>query len=158
MNRMYYKNIFIYSSLQSTGNAEKYFAAHTEKLVVFVLTGRQNPNGNLLRFYKNGKLSQEKVIKLLTSNIFLYYFFWYVNYISIILKYFTRKEKLIVISWHPISFFGMFLQKKIRNIDFLFWNGDFFPPVKWSLILYEKLKKHYNSKVKYALYQSDLIN
>lgn len=158
MNKMYYKNIFIYSSLQSTGNAEKYFAAHTEKLVVFVLTSRQEPNSNLLRIYKKGKLTQEKKIILLTTNIFLYYFLWYINYIGVILNYFTRKEKVIVISWHPISFFGMFLQKIVRNIDFLFWDGDYFPPVKLSLVLYEKLKKHYNSKVKYALYQTDLIN
>lgn len=158
MNKMYYKNLFIYSSLQSTGNAEKYFAAHTKKLVVFVLTSRFDPNGNLLRIYIKGTKVSEKKIKLLTTNIFLYYFLWYVNYLLIILKYFNRKEKIIVISWHPISFFGMFLQKKLRKIDYVFWNGDYFPPVKLSLILYEKLKKHYNSKVKYAIYQSDLIN
>jgi len=155
---MYYKNLFIYSSLQSTGNAEKYFAEHTKKLVVLVLTTRFDPNGNLLRIYKNGTLTDEKNIKFFTTNIFFYYFFWYVNYITVILKYFTRKEKIIVISWHPISFFGMFFQKMVRNIDFVFWNGDYFPPVKLSLVLYEKLKKHYNSKVKYAIYQSDLIN
>ena len=155
---MYYKNIFIYSSLQSTGNAEKYFSAHTEELVVLVLTTRFDPNGNLLRVYKNGTLSEERSIKFFTRNIFLYYFFWYVNYITIILRYFTNKEKVIVISWHPISFFGMYFQKKLINIDFVFWNGDYFPPVKLSLVLYEKLKKHYNSKVKYAIYQSDLIN
>lgn len=158
MGKMYYKNIFIYSSLQSTGNAEKYFAAHTEKLVVFVLTSRQEPNSNLLRIYKKGKLTQEKKITLLTTNIFFYYLLWYINYISIILNYFTKKEKVIVISWHPISFFGMSLQKMIRNIDFVFWNGDYFPPVKLSLVLYEKLKKYYNNNVKYACYQSDLIN
>lgn len=158
MSRIYYKNLFIYSSLQSTGNAEKYFAAHTEKLVVLVLTTRFDPNGNILRIYKKGNFVEEKNIKFFTSNIFLYYFFWYVNYITIILRYFTAKERVIAISWHPISFFGMSLQKKLRNIDFVFWNGDYFPPVKLSLILYEKLKKHYNSKVKYAIYQSDLIN
>lgn len=155
---MYYKNLFIYSSLQSTGNAEKYFAAHTKKLVVFVLTSRYDPDGNLLRIYKKGTLTQEKKIRMYTTNIFLYYFLWYVNYLSIILRYFTKKEKIIVISWHPISFFGMFFQKMMRHIDFVFWNGDYFPPVKLSLVLYEKLKKHYNSKVKYAIYQSDLIN
>lgn len=158
MKKMYYKNIFIYSSLQSTGNAEKYFSEHTEKLVVLVLTTRFDPNGNLLRIYKKGMLHSEKNIRFYTKNIFFYYFFWYINYLSIIFKYFSRNEKVIVISWHPISFFGMSLQKLIRNIDFVFWNGDYFPPVKWSLILYEKLKTHYNSKVKYAIYQSDLIN
>lgn len=147
----------MYSSIQSTGNAEKYFAEHTEKLVVFVLTFRQQHDANLLRLYRNGKLVEEKQI-VLSKNIFLYYFLWYVNYVSIILNYFSRKEKVVVMSWHPISFFGMTIQKMVRNIDFIFWDGDYFPPVNWSLILFEKLKKHYNNKVKYALYQADPIN
>lgn len=157
MNRIYYKNIFSYSSLESTGNAEKYFVEHTEKLVVFVLASRQQYDKSLLRIYKKGKLFKEKKI-ILSKNIFMYYFLWYVNYISIIITCFTRKEKVIVMSWHPISFFGMSLQKMVRNIDFLFWDGDYFPPVHWSLILFENLKRHYNNRVKYALYQADPIN
>lgn len=157
MSKMHYKNIFLYSSLESTGNAEKYFVEHTEKLVVFVLASKQQHDKSLLRIYKKGKLFKEKKI-ILSKNIFVYYFLWYMNYISIILTCFTRKEKVVVMSWHPISFFGMSLQKMVRNIDFLFWDGDYFPPVRWSLILFENLKKHYNRKVKYALYQADPIN
>lgn len=154
---IYYNNLFIYSCLQTIGNAEKYFADHTKKLVVFVLTPRQQHDKNLLRLYRNGNLIEERKI-VLSKNIFLYYLLWYVYYLSFILKYFTRKEKVVVMTWHPISFFGMSVQKMVRNIDFLFWDGDYFPPVHWSLILFEKLKKHYNSKVKYALYQADPIN
>ncbi len=159
MNKMYYKNIFMYSSNQSTAttDAEEYFIKHTEKLVVFILDYRQNYDKNAIRLYKNGRLVKvEKII--LSKNIFLHYFLWYVNYLRSLLKYFSKNEKVIVISWHPISFFGMSLQKKIRNIDFLFLDGDFFPPVNISLILFEALKRHYNKKVKYAFYSGDLIN
>lgn len=152
-----YKNIYMYSSLQSIGNIEEYFAKHTEKLVAFVIMPRKQYNASLIRLYKKGKLTEEKKI-VLSKNIFAYYFLWYTHYIFYLLKYFTRKEKVIVISLHPISFFGMTLQKIIRNIDFVFWDGDYYPPINISLILFEKLKKHYNSRVKYAIYQSDLLN
>ena len=146
----------MYSSHQSTANTEEYFAMHTEKLVVFVLDHRQY-NTNLVRLYEKGSLVEEKKIKL-PQNIFAYFFLWYIYYLTFLIKYFTRKEKVIVISGHPISFFGMTIQKMLRNIEFLFYDGDYFPPVNISLILYEALKRHYNQKVKYAFYSGDLIN
>jgi len=157
MYKKYYKNIFLYSSLQSTGNAEKYFQNHTEKLVVFVINPRRQYNTNLIRLYKKGKLVEEKVF-ILSKNIFMYYVLWYIHYIYFLFSYFSKKEKVTIINFHPISFFGMSLQKMLRNIEFLFWDGDFFPPVNLSLILFEKVKKHYNSKVPYAFYQSDIMN
>lgn len=153
---MYYKNIFMYSSHQSTANTEEYFAMHTNKLVVFVLNPRQYDT-NSVRLYKKGSLVKEKKFKN-PKNIFTFYLLWYINYLSFLMKYFTRKEKVIVISWHPISFFGMTIQKMVRNIDFLFYDGDFFPPVNISLVLFEALKRYYNKKVKYAFYSGDLIN
>ncbi|QQG40370.1 MAG: glycosyltransferase [Candidatus Levyibacteriota bacterium] len=158
MNKMYYKNIFMYSNHQSTAtsNIEEYFVLHTNKLVVFVLDYRKLDT-SLVRLYKNGSLVEEKKVKL-SQNRFGYYLLWYVNYLIFLMTYFTSKEKVIVISWSPISFFGMFLQKKLRNIDFLFWDGDYFPPVNISLRLFEGLKRYYNQKVKYAFYSGDLIN
>lgn len=156
-NKFIYKNIFIYSSLQSIGNIEEYFSERTEKLVAFVIMPRKQYNASLIRLYLRGKLVEEKNIKL-AKNIFLYYFLWYVHYLFFLLKYFTKKEKVFVITLHPISFFGMTLQKLFRNIEFVFWDGDYYPPVNLSLILFEKLKKHYNNKVKYAVYQSNLMN
>src|SRR5258708_7066760 len=156
-NKFIYKNIFIYSSLQSIGNIEEYFSERTEKLVAFVIMPRKQYNASLIRLYLRGKLVEEKNIKI-AKNIFLYYFLWYVHYLFFLLKYFTKKEKVFVITLHPISFFGMTLQKLFRNIEFVFWDGDYYPPVNLSLILFEKLKKHYNNKVKYAVYQSNLMN
>lgn len=156
-NKFIYKSIFIYSSLQSVGNVVEYFSQHTEKLVDFVLMPRKQYDASLVRLYEKGKLVEEKKVKL-SKNIFLYYFLWYLNYLSFIFKYFEKNEKVFVITHHPISFFGMALQKLLRKIEFVFWDGDYFPPVNLALILYERLKKHYNSKVKYAVYQSDLMN
>lgn len=156
MNKMYYENIFMYSSLQPTASTEEYFAKYTNKLVVFVLNPRQYDT-NLVRLYKKGSLVEEKKIKL-SKNRFGYYFLWYIYYLTFLIKYFTRKEKVVVISGHPISFFGMTIQKMMRNIEFLFYDGDFFPPVNIPLMLYEGVKKHYNQKVKYAFYSGDLIN
>lgn len=147
----------MYSSLQSVGNIEEYFSKHTEKLLDFIIMPRKQYNASLIRLYKKGKLIEEKKIKL-SKNIFLYYFLWYVHYLFFLFKYFTKKEKISIITFHPISFFGMTLQKLFRNIEFVFWDGDYYPPVNLPLILYEKIKKHYNGKVKYAVYQGDLIN
>jgi hypothetical protein len=155
--KMYYKNIFLYSSLQFMGNVEEYFSKHTEKLVTFVLMPRQQYDASLIRLYKNGKLVEETKVTL-SKNIFIYYFLWFFYYFYYLMKYFSKEEKIFVITFHPISLFGMSMQKMVRNIDFVFWDGDYFPPVNTLLILFEKLKKYYNANVPYACYLSDAIN
>lgn len=157
MNKIYYKNIFIYSSLQFTGNVEEYFVQHSEKLVAFVLMPRQQPDSSLVRLYKKGKLIEERKIKFF-NNVFLYYFLWYIYQIFFIVKYFSKREKVSVITFHPNTLFGITLQKMIRNIEFVYWIADYFPPVSTLLIFYEKLKKFYSSKVRYVCYLSDKIN
>lgn len=155
--RRRYKNIFLYSSLQFSGNIEKYFAEHTEKLVAFIIMPRLKNKGNLLRVYKHGKLTLERKVWS-SENIFLYYSLWCIFHIFFILKYFSRKEKFVVYSPHPISFFAMSLQKLMRNITFIYFVGDFFPPTAFSLRLFEKLKKFYHDRIPYATYLSDRIN
>src|SRR3989338_292839 len=155
--RYSYKNIFLYSSLQFAGNIEEYFAKHTKKLVAFIVMPRLKNKGNLLRVYERGKLIEEKKIWS-SENIFLYYGFWYFFYMCFIFKYFSRNEKLIVYSGHPISFFGMSIQKLFRNIVFVYFVGDYFPPISLSLWLFEKLKKYYHDRIHYCCYLSDRIN
>lgn len=157
MDKLYYKNIFLYSSLQFTGNVEEYFAEHSEKLVAFVLMPRQQYKESLIRLYRKGKLIEEKKLTL-SKNIFIYYFLWYIYQIFFLMKYFSKKEKVNVITFHPNSLFGITFQKMIRNIEFVYWIADYFPPVSMSLIFYEKIKKYYNRKVKYVCYLSDKIN
>ncbi len=153
-----YRNIFMYASLQFCGHIEEYFAAHTEKLVVYIVMPRLKNRSNLVRIYNTGKLVEEK--KAWSSdNIFLYYISWYIHYLKFIFSYFPRDEKFVVLSSHPISFFGMTLQKLLRpNLRFAYWIGDYFPPVNLSLWLFEKLKKYYHDRVSYTYYLSDKIN
>lgn len=152
-----YKNIFMYSSLQFSGHVEEYFVEHTEKLVVFIVMPRLKNRNNLLRIYKNGKLiKQQKVWS--SGNLLLYYLSWLLCYWYFILTLFHKKEKFIVFSGHPISFFGMGIQRLVRNITFIYWVGDYFPPTKWSLRIYERIKKYYHKRVSIAFYLSDAIN
>lgn len=157
MNKFYYKNIFLYSSLQFVGNVEEYFTEHTEKLVAFICMPRQQYRDNFIRLYKKGKLIEEKRITL-SRNIFLYYFLWYIYHFFFMLKYFSTREKFAVITYHPYPLFGMSLQKLFRNFEVIYWKGDYFPPVKLALIIVEKISRFYDRKLKYVIYLTDLVN
>lgn len=152
-----YKNLFLYSSLQFCGNIEEYFVENTEKLVVFIIMPRLKHECNFIRLYKKGELIEEKKIRF-SQNIILYYLLWYFYQMSFLMRYFSRQEQVFVITFHPISFFGMSLQKMLRRIEYVYWIGDYFPPVNLSLRLFERLKKYYHDKVLYSCYLSDTIN
>lgn len=157
MNNYKYKNILLFASFQFCGNIIEYFSQNSEKAVIYITQPRFNNKYNIVRLYKKGKLiSEHKVIS--SGNIFLYYFYWYTTYLQVLLKYFAKNEKVYVIIWQPYFLFGMFLQKIFRNIEFVYWIGDYFPPVNSSLLFYEKLKKYYHDRVSYTRYLSDRIN
>lgn len=152
-----YRNIFLYASLQFSGNIEEYFSRHTEKLVVFIVMPRVENKFNLVRFYKHGVL--EKEIKVRSSNnIFLYYLLWYVQYFSALMKFFKKNDKVVVIAFHPLSFFLMSIQRHIIKLEYVYWIGDYFPGVNLPLRLYEKMKKFYHDRIPYSLYLSNKIN
>ena len=147
----------MYSSLQFSGNVEKYFVKNTEKLLVYIVMPRLKNMYNLLRLYKKVKMTQEKRVKS-SSNIFLYYFFWYFYQIYFLIKYFSRKEPFFFMGGHPVCFFGLRLQKLLRNAKYVYWIGDYFPGNGFIIKAFEKLKKHYHDRVDYSLYLSDTIN
>ena len=157
MSKFYYKNIFLYSSLQFVGNVEEYFAKHTEKLVAFIVMPRQQYKNNCIRLYKKGKLLEDKQITL-SKNIFLYYSLWYFYHVFFMFKYFTISERFAVITYHPYPLFAMSIQKIFRNFEVVYWKGDYFPPIKLSLILVEKISRFYERNVKYVCYLTDLVN
>jgi glycosyltransferase involved in cell wall biosynthesis len=152
-----YNNIFTYASLQFCGNIEEYFAKNTKKLVVFLVMPRLKNKDNLIRTYKEGNLVKEEKIKL-SQNIFLYYFLWYITYLKIIFFSFSKKEKIISLCFHPISFFGSSIQKILRRITFVFWIGDYFPPTTVGVRIYEAVKKFYHDRILYTCYLGDGIN
>lgn len=152
-----YKNIFLYASLQFSGNIEEYFKQHTEKLVVFIVMPRVKNKFNLIRYYQRGKLIEEKKVSS-SEGIFQYYYLWYIQYIKALLHYFSRDEKVAVIAFHPLSFFLMYTQKMLRNIEFVYWVGDYFPRVNFSLRAYESVKKYFHDQITYSCYLSNRIN
>lgn len=148
----------MYGSLQSVGHTEEYFAGHTEKLVVYIVQPRVQNRNNLLRMYRRGRLVREHRVWS-SANFFLYYASWLFHYWRFILTYFTRNEHFLVFSGHPISFFGMTIQRLLRPcIRYAFWIGDYYPPVHWSLSAYERVKKYYHDRIGITYYLSDTIN
>ncbi len=157
MKKFRYKNILLFASLQFCGNIIEYFSENSEKIVIYIIQPRFNNKYNTVRLYKKGKLiSESKIIS--SENIFLHYFYWYITYLYVLLKYFSRNEKVYIITWQPYMLLGMSIQKMIRSIEFVYWIGDYFPPVNRTLWLYEKFKKYYHDRVKYSRYLSDRIN
>lgn len=148
----------MYASLQFCGNIEEYFSTHSEKFVVFIVMPRLKNSSNLLRVYFRGKLIEEKTVTL-SENIFLYYFLWHYNHWKILLKYFSYHEKFYVVTGHPVSFFGLFLQRIIRHrARFIYWMGDYFPGDGFVIRIFERVKKFYHDRADYNLYLSDGIN
>lgn len=157
MNKFYYKNIFLYSSLQFVGNVEEYFAEHSEKLVAFICNPRQQYKDNLIRLYIKGKLVEEKKVTL-SPHAGMYYFLWYCYHLYFIFKYFSKNEKFTVITYHPYPLFGMTIHKLFKNFEVVYWKGDYFPPVKLALILVEQISIFYDRHLKYVIYLTDLVN
>lgn len=118
---------------------------------------RFNNRFNLVKLYKNGKLVSEKKV-ISSGNIFLYYFLWYVTYIQSLLHYFSKNEMVQVITWQPYFLIGSTLQKLFRKITFVYWIGDYFPPISTVMRLFESVKKYYAIKLTYVCYLSDRIN
>ena len=155
--KIYYKNIFMYASLQFCGNIEEYFSNHSKKLVVYILMPRLKNKGNVIRLYNSGKLISEEQINLSENVLFYYlkliYYHWY-----ILFKYFRLNEKFYIISGHPFCFFGLAIQKRLWRSKHIYWIGDYFPGDGKIIRLFEKLKKNYHNVVPFALYLSDGIN
>lgn len=151
-----YNSIFLYASLQFCGNIEEYFAEHTKKLIVFIVQPRIQNKDNLLRVYKGGILVEERKIEL-SENIFLYYFLWYIRYLQFLFTYFSKKDRVTVITSHPVSFFGMSLQRLLLGVRFFFWI-EYFPRVTFVLRLFDDLKRFYHNRVEFVGYFGDRLN
>lgn len=152
-----YKTIFMYGSLQSVGHTMDYFTKHTRKLVIFIVMPRVNNTPNILRVYRKGRLVEERLVSS-SSNIFLYYLFWWWCHNYFLLKYIRPGESAIVFAGHPLAFIGMSIMGKLRRVRYAYWVGDYFPPVRWSLQAYERLKKYYHDCISVTFYLSDMIN
>lgn len=147
----------MYGSLQSVGHIMDYFIKHTKKLVVYIIMPRVNGSANDLRVYERGIVKHEHSVGS-STNIFLYYFIWWYYQNLFLLQYFSRSEQVLVFGGHPVAFIGMSMMKLLRRLKYAYWIGDYYPPVHWSLILFEKLKKYYHDRIPFTYYLSDRIN
>lgn len=158
MKKLYrYNTIFMHGSLQSVGHTMDYFIEHTKKLVIYIIMPRVQGTQNLLRVYDRGMLVEEKNVSS-SSKLFQYYFLWWFHQQQFIFYYFARNDDVLVLTSHPVAFFGMSIIKLFRHVQYAYWIGDYFPPVHWSLIAFEKLKKYYHDRVSFTYYLSDTIN
>lgn len=152
-----YHTIFTYGSLQSVGHTMDYFIKHTRKLVLFIIMPRVNNTGNLLRLYKKGLLLYERRVPS-SRNVFWYYVLWWWYHYSFLFRYIRRSDKAIVFVSHPVACFGMSIVQKIFRVRYAYWIGDYYPPVRLSLALFEKVKKFYHDRIDMTYYLSDMIN
>lgn len=157
MKQFRYKNVILYTTHQWCGNTQEYFVKNSNKLLVFLLMPRVQNKDNVIKIYKKGLLVKEQAIRL-SENFFLYYLLWYLQYLRALFTYFSRKDPIIIVTAHPYIFFAMFFQKLLRNITFVYWIGDYFPPLNLSLRVYELIKKYYHDRLRYTFYLGDGVN
>jgi hypothetical protein len=157
MKKFYYKNIFTYGSFQFSGHIEEYFGAHSLLCIILLLMPRQIGSEAYIRRYEKGILINEKKIQM-PKSVILYYIVWYVRYLQIILTYIPKNEPLTVISFHPISFIGSSLLRRIRNVKFVYWMADYFPGSGFVNTCFRKIASFYNKRISNRLYLSDRLN
>jgi hypothetical protein len=148
-----YKNIFLVGSLLHAGNSADYFQERTQNLVIFYFLGTLRKEKDFITVYHKGRLKKKKM--LFAPRIpLVYHAFIYFWYISVLIDFFPKKEKIYVITFHPLFFLLHRLIKFIRNIEIVFWIADFLPqPRNVVLKLYQKLIMfyHQNNKINYYL-------
>lgn len=152
-----YRRLFIYASLQFCGHIEEYFAARTEKLVVFLVLPRVNQGHNLIRVYARGVLVSERTVRS-SQNLCAYYALWLVNHWRILLGQFERREPFAVLATYPIPLLGMGLQRLLRRVRFAYWPADYFLPISPSLRLFGRAQAFCNRHADWVWYVSDAIN
>lgn len=157
MKKFRYKNVILYTTHQWCGNTLNYFIETSQNLLVFLLMPRVQNKDNVIRIYKKGKLIKEENISL-SENFFLYYLMWYLHYIRALFLYFSSKDPIIIVTAHPYIFLGMLLQKVFRKIIFVYWIGDYFPPLTPTLRIFEMIKKFYHDRIHYTFYLGDGVN
>jgi hypothetical protein len=155
--RVRYRRIFSYGSLQFSGHSEEYLAANTGELTVFIVQPRVGKHGNLLRRYRDGKRIEERPVRS-SQNLLLYYLLWYVNHVRFLLRYCPKGERTLVFAGHPLAYVGMGLLRRLRPLRFSYWIGDYFPSPRLSVRLFERMKKWYHDRVDFAFYLTDAIN
>lgn len=152
-----YETILFMTSLQYSNHFREYFIKNSEKAIAFYVLPRKGKIKNFVEVYEKGV--KTKMRKLYSpGNIFLWHGFLYVHYITILFQYTKKGEKIYFINYlFSLFFLGKFIQT-FRQIEFVFWIGDYWPMNDLSIRIYRWFMHFYHKRVPYAFYQTDRIN
>lgn len=153
-----YQSIFANVSYQFCGHVVDYLMANTRHLGLFYTETRFGQKNHLVRFYENGTLVLERELRS-SHNIFLFYFLYFVYHNVWLWRFAARsKARTIVFNGHPVTLFGLSVQKLFHELSYSYWIGDYFPSRSLVIRAFERVKKLYHDRVDFRWYLSDAIN
>jgi glycosyltransferase involved in cell wall biosynthesis len=156
--KFYYKNILLVGSILHAGNSVEYFKQNTEKLVVFYFLGTLREEKDFIQVYESGKLINTKIIHAPRTPL-IYHAYIYLAYLRSLIKNFSHKDNIYVISFHPLFFIGNKFIRLFRNIIPVFWIADFLPkPSSIFLKFYQRVIMYYHKRNKINFYLGDKLN
>lgn len=158
MKKFRYESVFANASYQFCGHVDEYLIAHTRHLGLFYTETRFGQKNHCLRLYEEGRLVFEKEMRS-SHNIFLFYFLFFWHHNVELWRFAARQRgRTIVFSGHPVTLFGLALQKFFHKLSYVYWIGDYFPSRSLIIRAFERVKKFYHDRVEFRCYLSDAIN
>lgn len=153
-----YKNIFFVGTLLHAGNCVEYFKDRTQNLVVFYFLGTLREEKDFIQIYRRGKLIKEKILFAPRVPL-VYHSFIYLWYIKSLIEYFDKKDKIYVITFHPLFFLFRSGIRYLRNISTVFWIADFIPRSKNIILnIYQSFIFYYHKRNLINFYLGDKLN
>ncbi len=152
-----YKHVFSLATLQFDGHYLQYLIENTERLVALYLLPRGGGVSNFYEVYYRGvRVEKEDIYS--PKNLFLAYLSYNIYSLWLLFYYFQKAEKLYFVNFFWFYFFFRPLMRTFRNIQYVYWIGDYWP-MDTILAKVQKFFIHYyHDRNKICLYLSDRIN
>jgi len=156
--RFLYRNIFLVGSLLHAGNSADYFKNRAQKLLVFYFLGSLRKEKDFIELYHKGKRIKKETFFAPRVPL-IYHAFIYFWYVRLLIGHFNKKEKIYVITFHPLFFLFNSLIKQTRDISLVFWIADFLPkPPSFIYKIYQDLIFYYHKHNTINFYLGDKLN
>lgn len=152
-----YENILTLATLQFDGHFLEYFVENAQKVVAYYILPRAGKEKNFVEVYINGTLQESRIV-FSPRNIFIAYIAYCILYIQLLLKYFSKDDRVYLINFIPVFFFLNNFAKLCRNIEFVYWIGDYWPMNDVRIRLFRWFMHYGHDRTKYTIYLSDRIN
>ncbi len=157
MKKKLYKNIFSLATLQFAGHCLQHMIENSDKLVALYLLPRGGGVKNFIEVYHNGILVERRDL-ISPRNVLLSYIFYYLDYLYVLLRYFSFHEHFYFLNSFPFFFFFNSIIRLIWRIEFVYWIGDYWPMRSLYTDIIRFLTHYYHDRTQYAFYLSDRIN